>query len=155
MDDANAGRGGTALFQQMQSVDRDVDLLFDPARERNVAVLLSGTNDIAGYERTGAQVYEDTRTWCLDRRAKGFTVVVLSMLARRAPQSFEPARQEFLSLLRADHSFADAFIDVAADSRLGAPEAWADSRWFADGVHPTVAGYRLIADLVEPVLLSL
>ena len=153
-DDANVARGGTGVYQQLVTVQQDVDALYDPARERNDVIVMTGTNDLALLERTGQQAYEDTRSWCQGRRDRGWRVTVLSMLSRRAGPSFERERQAYLSLLRADHSFADAFVDVAADPRLGAPDACNDTAWFHDGVHPTVDGYRLIADMVEPVLLA-
>jgi lysophospholipase L1-like esterase len=77
------------------------------------------------------------------------------MISRNTSVRFEEERRDFNARLREDHSFADVFVDVALDPRLDAPFAFTDFDWYADGVHPTVAGYGIIADAVMPALLEL
>jgi hypothetical protein len=49
-------------------------------------------------------------------------------------------------------TFADGLADVAADPRIGADGANLDPKYFVDLVHPTSAGYAIMAAAVAPAL---
>ena len=112
------------------AVDR-VDSFYSVQGRRNVVVAWAGTNDIALWDHAVALIFAELRQYALERRQRGFTVVVMTTITRSDTFSsayFEPHRQELNSLIRDNwESFADLLIDVAADPRWdrSAPNATA------------------------------
>lgn len=123
-----------------------------------VVVILAGTNDIAG--NTGPSTLEmiedNLATMCEVARANGIRVVLASVLPvfdYPWKPGLEPAPKiaalnDWIRGYAAAHGavYAD-FHRAMADPRGGLPPALA-----ADGVHPTEAGYRVMAPLVEAAI---
>jgi lysophospholipase L1-like esterase len=120
-----------------------------------VVVILAGTNDIAG--NTGPstlEMIEDNLASMTElAQANGIRVVLASVL----PVSDYPWKPglapgpKIVELNRWMRDYAAArhavyldFHSAMADSALGLPRALA-----SDGVHPTLAGYRMMAPLTE------
>jgi hypothetical protein len=114
------------------------------------------------YEGFSAQeTFERLRQYGIDRKRAGFTVVTLSLLPAReknTPLTYERDRQKVNELLR-EHweEFADAFVDVGADSELGDPEAPIRGVYYSpkDHIHMTDAGSQRVACLVAEELRTL
>lgn len=114
----------------------------------NVVSAWIGTNDKTA-PVLGDDTYANLVAYCGLMRAAGFRVMVFTVLPRRIDPSLAWAsgRVNFNGLLRSNwRTFADYFVDVAADPRLN---AW--SAYF-DGVHLTDDGYGIVASLAYDAL---
>lgn len=120
-----------------------------------VVVILAGTNDIAGNEGpVGNDVIQQNIAAMADSaRARGIRVVLCAVLpVYDYPwrPGLEPAPRivalnRWLAEYAAQHD--EVFVDLhtpLADERQGLPRQYAE-----DGVHPNLAGYRVMSPLVE------
>ncbi len=153
----NLGIGGQTIATMLVNAPDKVDPLFQVGLGRNVVFIWGGTNDLRWWSHTPRVIYERLRSYCLGRRAQGFTVVTLTMLPRTdgvCPPSFETQRQQFNAMLRVGWAgFADVLIDVGADPFLGRPGCEADARFFSgDLVHLNNNGLALVAGRARMLL---
>lgn len=128
-----------------------VDANLDPRANRNICVLLCGTNDYE-FLATEADVKAAFSQYVTDRKNAGFDkVIILTILPRNTSASgFETKRTDTNAWLLAGNSGADLVIDIASDSRLSNT---ADTTYFnADGIHPNEAGCGVIASLVQTAI---
>lgn len=117
---------------------------------RRLCVLLAGTNDING-GRTEAQVIGDIDAWIAAVRAAdvGAVLVGCTILPRvDFDAGEEPIRQAVNAHIRTAAAF-NFVVDLAAEARLANP---ADGAIYGDGIHPTDAGYAILAELVHGAL---
>jgi lysophospholipase L1-like esterase len=149
----NFGVGGQRIRDMLADAGRQIDPLYNPAFGRCVVVVWGGTNDIALWRHFPEVVFADIRDYCLGRKDRGFTVVVLTMLPRSdasALPTTEAAREQLNDLLRSNwQEFADALVDVAADPGLGAPGDELNQEYYqSDRVHLNDNGLGTVARLV-------
>jgi lysophospholipase L1-like esterase len=149
----NRGIGGQTTPQMLVRFRPDVIAL-----KPKVVVILAGTNDIAG--NTGPstlEMIEDNLASMAElARANGIKVVMSSVLPvfdYPWKPGLEPA-PKIIALNRWMKAYAGKhgaiYLDyhsAMADARGGMREALA-----SDGVHPTEAGYRVMAPLVEQAI---
>lgn len=120
-----------------------------------VVVILAGTNDIAGNEGPVSNdvIQQNIAAMADSARAHGIRVVfcaVLPVYDYPWRPGLEPAPRivalnRWLAEYAAQHN--EVFVDLhtpLADERQGLPRHYAE-----DGVHPNVAGYRVMSPLVE------
>jgi lysophospholipase L1-like esterase len=104
------------------------------------------TNDLATNNVSAAIGYSNLVTFFNHRRAANAAaklVVATVLPANIITGVNETSRQTINTNIRANWaSFADALVDVAAIAQLQDPN---NTIYFADGTHPTDAGYALIA----------
>jgi len=144
--------GNRTLADMIAQASVRVDPHYDPVADANVCVVMAGGGDLASGGDPQA-VLDALRTYCAARRAAGFEVVVLTLLPRSDPVGFDAARAVYNDILRAQWpTFADGLANVAADPRIGADGANLDPVYFADAIHPTSAGYAVMAAAVAPAL---
>lgn len=153
----NAGTNGAVLVPDMQNeAVTQIDSQFTAGA---VLAMFGGGNDIAINGATGADTYTAYAAYCTARRAAGFKVIAFSLLPRTneiATPSKLTERKAFSALVRANwRTFADGFVDIEADSRIGYDTAYNDTTYFNPDGHPTQAGYAVIAELVKPALAPL
>lgn len=96
-------------------------------------------------------------SWCQAARTAGFKVVAVTPFVTNGgtePVGYSTANAAVCALIRANWAtFADAFADVGADSRLSDPN---NATYFnADKIHLTDVGYGVVASTVAPAVLSL
>jgi lysophospholipase L1-like esterase len=156
----NLGIGGLRIKDILDMAPTRVDRRFNPRLGRNVVVVWAGTNDLALWNHMASAVYKRLRQYCEERRAQGFTVLVLTMLPRNDKvclSGFEERRQSVNRKLRESWTgFADGLVDVAADPLIGTPGCESDLRyWVKGGVHLTNKGLGLVATHVRDALLQL
>ncbi len=147
------GRGisGQTTPQMLVRFRQDV-IALEPA----VVVILAGTNDIAGNTGPSTQaMIEDNLVSMVElAQANGIRVVLCSVLPA-ADYRWRPAlgpAPKILALNAWMKDYAAAHDDVVyldyhsamADERHGLPPELSE-----DGVHPNVAGYRVMVPLVE------
>jgi lysophospholipase L1-like esterase len=151
----NIAIGGETLQEMLKNAPQTVDPFYSAGEWRNVVVLWAGTNDIALWNHSNAQIFRELEQYALGRRAQGFTVVVLTLLPRsdvavQAVPDFEARRLELNQMIRSRwEEFADLMIDVGADSRVGQAGDEQDRTYYTvDRVHLNDNGQQLVADLV-------
>lgn len=134
-----------------------VDVLVDPDADANVCVAMPGGNDIAKDDIPVDALFDAVRQYCEGRRAAGFKVVLVTLLPRLTPATFETDRRRYNDLCRAQwDEFADGLADIGGDPRIGDDLDYLDLKYYnPDGVHPNAEGCAVIADVIAPVASSL
>jgi len=133
----------------------EVDVWYDSFGDADVCIAMPGSADLR-LGRTPSGILRDVVSYCRARRAKGFSVVVVTLLPRTTPADFEKLRQRYNTLLRENWAgFCDGLADVAADGRIGDYGDNLDRTYYrSDAIHLTDAGYGVMASVVAPVLNS-
>lgn len=129
-----------------------VDAAYTPSKTCVLSVLI-GANDLFASGDTNAFV-AGLKTYCNARKSAGWKVVVCTIISdcsanvntRRAPVN---------GAIRADNSFYDALADFGGDAIMGADATCSNTTYFSDGVHPTAAGYTILAPLSSASISSL
>lgn len=107
-------------------------------------------------------IFRDLVSYCLDRRAKGFKVLVLTMIDRQGAVFGNYAFREAYNKLITNRwsTFADGMVDLSTDphiglkgtSAIGGAEA---AYWVGDGVHLSDAGYEIVTQKVTAGLANM
>ena len=121
-----------------------------PDADLDLCVVQAGGGDFrAG--ASSADVYGALRTYCSERRAEGFRVVVLTVLPASDPVTFEATRLAYDAMLRSSwQGFADGLVDVAADGRIGDAGDNLDRHFYQpDALHLTNAGNEVMASVAS------
>jgi hypothetical protein len=162
-DAPNIGESARTLADMIDDVETELLPLYDLVLcKRIVLSVWGGTNDLFYFAQgnpdgtDGAGAYARYITYC--ETVRGFIpeipIIIFTPTPRMdlpdAPSQaiYDAERAVFISLLRADHSFADGFVDPAADSRFDDPT---DTDWYPDLVHGTNLFYATVAELTQPV----
>ena len=144
---------GARIDDMLEDGHMEVDWRFQPEADLNVCLVLAGGGDFrAG--ATAAFMYESLRAYCEQRHAAGFRVIVLTVLPCHRTDTFEVTRLAFNAMLRDGWSdFADGFVDLGADPRIGDTGDEYDAQFYlADQLHLTNAGNAVMASVAAPVL---
>jgi lysophospholipase L1-like esterase len=140
------------LANMITQAPRRVDPHYDQSADADICIVMAGGGDLAGGADPQA-VLDGLRTYCAARHAAGFQVVVLTLLPRSVPAGFDEARSTYNAMLREQWpTFADGLADVTTDPRIGVDGANLDPVYYVDQVHPTSAGYAIMATAVAPIL---
>lgn len=149
------GIGGQVSAQMLMRFRPDVIEL-----KPKVVVILAGTNDIAlnDYAVTPEQTFGNIVSMVELARANGIKVILCSTLpASKFPwrPGVKPA-ETIKELNRKVKAYAEAnkimYVDyhsAMTDENGGLPEHYS-----ADGVHPTIAGYKVMERLVQSAILK-
>lgn len=150
----DSGANSDTVADMSGDAATEVDAFYDASAygADNWCVLFGGTNDLY-FGASAATTESRIQTYCEDRQAVGFKVVVCTVLPRSdagTPAGFEADRQAVNTWLRANYeSFADALADLAADTRIGDAGDEEDTTYYqADLVHPNATGAGVIAQIV-------
>lgn len=122
----------------------------------NIVCVWGGVNDGAG--QTAQNIYDRLKSFCEARKAVGFKTIVCTEIDCQSATQLaygwhSTIYPELNTLLRADHSFADGFADLGANSIL--QDATNTTYFLSDKIHLTVAGYDIVSSIVAPVISSL
>lgn len=152
------GVGGQTIAAMESDAATQIDPLIS-ATKQNVLCAWGGTNDLY-YGATAATTQTRIQTYCANRRAAGWKVIVLTILPRSdagTPANFETDRLAVNTWLRANYAtFADGLADVAADTRIGDSGDEASTVYYSgDLVHLSGVGYRVVARIVQATLAAL
>ena len=103
-----------------------------------ILLIVAGTNDLWN-GRTAAQVRTDLETYVAARQAEGWKCIVTTICQRAGSSGWtggaETYRASFNTALRADHAFADGFVDIDT----------INPGLQGDNVHFSVAGVAAVA----------
>jgi len=147
---------GRSLATCLSLASTNVDPLYRSGL-KNIYVILAGIND-ASYGDSAVTIYNNLKAICLDRKAKGFYTIVCSDIdgqdaSRNAVNWHTVIWPELLTLLRADHSWADGFADLGANVNL--QDALNTTYFMDDKVHPNRLGCLEAAKVIDPVITAL
>ena len=92
--------GGARIADMLADAPFEVDTHYRANADLDLCVVLAGGARLLRTGLTAAEVYQSLKTYCAERRAAGFRVVVLSVLPRNDSVTFEPARLAFNAMLR-------------------------------------------------------
>lgn len=133
----NKGVNGQLLSAMVANAATDIDPLYN-ATVKNVVILWGGINDLAS-SVTPATCYANYKAFCDARHAIGWKVVVTTLPSNKFVDN---TREQFNTLLRADHSFADAIADFIG-TPINVDGGWSNLSWFqSDGIHPNESGIQ-------------
>jgi lysophospholipase L1-like esterase len=146
------GQGGSTVTAYSHTAEIDATLV--PGAS-NVLVVAFGANDLI--DVAAATFVANLKTFCLARRAAGWTVVVTTVLPHTGNgfggTSFNTLRATANTAIRNDSSFYDALADIGdTGTTMGADAAASDTMYYQDGVHPTVTGHGLLAPIVQAAI---
>lgn len=157
-DVTGVGVSGQKLWEMSADAAAEVDPLLDPMMDQNVCIVWGGTNDLQA-DATAAQVITRMETYCTNRQAAGWQVVLLTILPRSqeaTPGTFEAARQTVNSSIRANWAtYADALYDVAANTTIGDAGDETNTTYYVDLVHLTDYGRHIVTHELLEVLATL
>lgn len=111
-------------------------------------ILFAGTNDMV--TRTAAQTFTDFRTYMSARIAAGWNpakMIVVTMLPRF--QIKDSDRNEYNNaLISGAATYGYVLARVDRDASLGCEGCETNKRFYEDGVHPTVIGQQVLANII-------
>ncbi len=150
----NTAVGATDIAECRRRAFVVVDTLVGLASE-TWCIIFEGTNYLNRYPNVQAAYHEHV-CYCHERKAAGVDKVFIGTVISRAPAGLaytDTQRRQFNDLIRTNYaSFADGVVDFAAMPEMGLDGTWADTRYFWDGIHPTDAGSRLLAEAARAAL---
>ena len=144
---------GARIADMLADAPVEVDARFDGRGDLNLCLVLAGGGDFrAGV--SAASEYAAVRTYCLERRAAGFRVIVLTVLPSDRPETFDVVRLAYNAMVRDQWpEFADGLADIAADPRIGETGDELDRQFYkVDARHPNNAGNTVMAAVTAPVV---
>jgi hypothetical protein len=149
---------GQTVVQMQADAATQVDPTFNGHRIKEILLAFGGTNDLY-LGGTVAALQANYQAYCEARRAVGYKVVAATILPRSnpgTPVTFETDRQAFNIWLRGSYTaFADALADFAADPSMGDAGDETNATLYADLVHPTDAGYDILAPIAANAINSI
>lgn len=127
---------GELLSTMLANAPANVDTRFNPALAKNVVVIWGGTNDIANAHQP-VDVYANLVSYVAARHAKGWKVVVVTMLSR---VGWDMKKDDYDALILANTAGADVVVNMTP-TPLGMDGGFANMRWFnPDEIHPVTNG---------------
>jgi lysophospholipase L1-like esterase len=152
----NYGVGGQTMSQMTADAVSQVDSLFDSTMN-GIVLPFGGTNDLnSGVDQTAATCYSRIVAYHTARQSAGWRTVAFTILPRTDAgysETHEANRLTVNTSIRDNwEDFADALVDVAADSRIGDVADTSNTTYYYDLVHLTNAGYAIVADLTRDAL---
>ena len=114
----------------------------------NILVYWAGVNGT----QTGQEKYDNVKAYCIAARAAGWNKIVLctEIDAQSNMDWHNTYWAEFNALIAADNSFADVVADLGARTEL--QDATDLTYYNADKIHLTVAGYKIVGEVVATAL---
>lgn len=153
----NHGHSGQGLTYLSSVYASEVDPDYN-ASTCNTAVCFGGINDIILQGADAATVRSRMQSWVALAKARyprvGVATIPVPAVGALATvtSGMVAACEAFNAALRADYSFADLLIDLAADPRLAAPPSTAPTAVYYDGLHFTSYGAGIVAEITAEAL---
>ena len=140
----NVGVNGSTTTQNLTVLQSEVYPMC-PVNGRCTILEWIGTNDV-GLSLTATQSYEQNLAIFRNLRARGWKILVGTMMSRTGQDAFKDALNP---LLRSNWSaYADGLIDIAADPTLGCDGCNANTTYMSGGLHFTnQAGVNVVAQI--------
>lgn len=151
----NMSISGQTTFQRFLLAPTTVDTLYGFPYDKNVVLLIEGTNDLINMSADSA--YEHFTRYISARQAVGYKVAISTVISRDTTLNpgYEAKRialNNMITSMTQTNNFK--VVDFGVDALLSAPAAYQNTTYFSDGIHPTATGYRLMAYYVAPIIKS-
>lgn len=156
---ANLAVGGTRAEDWLANGAAWVDPYYDAARPDNILFYWIGANSM------GSGTRAEVMSFCEARKAVGWTVVLMDVIAGWDNPTIETARQTYNAAVTADFptsaatrirsgaSYADYLVQLGSDPNIGAPGAELNTTYFStDKVHLKDAGLAIVAGYATAVM---
>lgn len=152
----NLAVGGSALGDLLTRQGAVDALLPVPRLGRFIFSVLIGANDLGAY--TAANYAAQLATYCDNRRAAGWQVVVCTVLPSNAWASsigtpaFEAIRSSLNAIVRGwvgSHCSAVADFDTTPVGMAGAQN---NAAYYGDGLHPTPAAHAILEPVIRAIV---
>lgn len=140
-------RSGSPVAERLRLYTLNVAPLIGKGK-RNVLVFHGGDNDII-LGASALSTYAALTEYVRHARVQGWKIIVSTELQRfDFPEEWGRELSALNDLIRANSAGADFVADYGADPLMGGPEHRHDPIYYTpDGVHPTSAGYKILARL--------
>lgn len=146
---SNYGVGGYT-WTDITAAAATIDALLIPGGS-NTLVAWAGVNQPTAL---AADIYAQIVAYCNARRIAGWKVILCSEIDSQSNMTWHNTTWPALNtLINADHSFADGYINLAADARL--QNALNTTYFNADKIHLVAAGNNVVRDLAYPVIAAI
>jgi lysophospholipase L1-like esterase len=133
---------GERTAEMVERFERDV-----VASRPWMTVILGGTNDL-GWRIAPRVIFRNLQAMYAQAGERGIQVTAVTVPSIRGADEYIPQRQELNALLL-DHCTRHSLSSVDLFTATAEPETRRLAREYSnDGLHLTVAGYRLFADLL-------
>lgn len=133
--------------------------LFASSAAENIVFVWEGTNQLGADACNALAAYLKLVQYANNARAHGWKVVIVTVLPQHAFSTgcFEAARQSLNTMIHNTYTtFADALMDIGADTTIGQPGAWSNAQYYRVGeIHLTEAGNQIVAELAAATLFNL
>lgn len=149
----NLGIPGKKVSDAITAGAARTDSLFRVGK-KNICTVWYGTNDMALAPTVdGETAYNNLVTYCQARQTAGWDVVVLNCI-NREDVDIETQRAIFNGLIASNWAtFADAYVDLAGDARIGANNAANNlTYFFNDKVHLNDVGNEIVIGLLKAAI---
>jgi lysophospholipase L1-like esterase len=155
----NLGVGGQTTENMASDASTQVDTLINSSVSNILFAWEIGNDIYFNGDVSAAQTA--FQNYCTARRSAGWDkIIVIGLTPRNQSTSFgdditafNTKLQSADTWLKANYgTFADAFVDIRADSRLS---DYTNGAYYVDGIHYTNAGYGVVAELAKNQLLLL
>jgi lysophospholipase L1-like esterase len=152
----NMAQSGYKLSESVAAAATEIDNRIDPSAD-NAVIVTCGVNDIAAGD-SAATIYANLATYGAARKTAGWDKVAIFGITPFGVT--DTVRQALRTLLLADFTvatatpniyaagvgvtYADFYVDIAADTTIGIFAARLDTTYYVDGLHPTNAGHVVL-----------
>lgn len=146
-------QGGRQLSECFDTFDQRVAALYDPTADQNIVFLKAGDNDIT--RSSSAEVtYTYLENYVDLAHGRGWKVIVASNLQRfDVSDDLQHELSTFNDLTVKNNAKAEIVLDFASDEILSKLEIRINRHYYnQDGVHPTNAGYTILARRLAPAI---
>jgi lysophospholipase L1-like esterase len=145
-NDAVSGSGITTVISRAATVDG----WFSQVSGTRVLMLLIGANDMGDGVST---FVANVKAYCLARKAvsPGLKIVLATVLPQTT-SGFNTFRDAVNIAFKADPSFYDVIADFAADPTMGCDACAANTTYFPDGEHPSIAGHAILGPVARAAI---
>ena len=145
-NDAVSGSGITTVASRSATVDG----WFSQVSGTRVLMLLIGANDMGDGVST---FVANVKAYCLARKAAspGLKIVLATVLPQTTT-GFNTFRDAVNVAFKADPPFYDVIADFAADPTMGCDACAANTTYFPDGEHPSIAGHAILGPIAQAAI---
>lgn len=152
----NVSVGGQTTVDRYNAAPTSVDTCIRFPFTKNIVYLLEGTNDLLTFGADSC--YAHMMAYATARQVAGWKVAISTVLSRTpsgARAGYETSRDSLNTLLNnTTQTSSFKIVNFGQDSNLSDPNAYSNTTYFSDGIHPTATGYKLIAKYVANVIKS-
>jgi lysophospholipase L1-like esterase len=156
----NIGISGQNLATSLANETVRVVNAFNPTITKNIVVMGGGEADICNAGASATTVFNNLKIYISNAKAAGYEVVVATLIFDlNVPNGCtdgstrDVVRQDYNTMVIANaSSLGYSVVDYDSIPELQAPQT---PGYSADGIHPTSAGYALMAAKLAPVINAL